>query len=685
MNPLHPNTLYLASCLLTQTGHSCDSNGIFLPHRAPPNPLEPHREDNWALFHNRVHFELADFLYTCNQMPAQQIDMLLDIWAKSLLFFSQAGTMDDLDSDGLAPWMEDTYDIWYHCPHFMSGDWAWDQADKIARDHPACEGAAFVPIILGSDKTTMSIATDQHDYYPLYLSIGNIHNSAWCSHRNSVVLLDFSPIPRVTIRKGAKTACFCNDDYYQHVVYGLGPYIADYKEQVLLACIIRNWCARCLADQTDLDAGGQWRLQEHADFLIEELDLDTLWNKFGIVGDLVPFTNDFPCADIYHLLSPDILHQLIKGAFKDHLVDWVKKYLVIVYGRTQVDEILYGIDCCIAAVASFAGLQFFPQGRHFKQWTGNDSKALMKVYLPAIEGHFYYSVCKDIVTESDLVILQDALSCFHQFRKVFKTSGIVQTFSLPCQHSLFEFDMLLINQWLDKLAAARISFQTSCQDTLYIVTHFALLMAVSYRTTERHQAKNVQALGVELQIFYLPQLVQSFLHTRTMISHATHAHFTQAKYLDLCGVGGMRHEYICACPNWRNEGPCRDCIFVVTSPEVPGFRGMNVVRVLFFFFSFSFQGSLYPCVVIHWFDHVGDSPDKATGMWHVKPSVTAARQPVFVVIHVESIFRAAHLIPVYSAAAPLPSQGICPNNSYAQFCVFYVNKYADHHAFAMAF
>ena len=33
----------------------------------------------------------------------------------------------------------------------------------------------------------------------------------------------------------------------------------------------------------------------------------------------------------------------------------------------------------IAAVASFTGLHRFPQGRNFKQWTGDDSKALMKV------------------------------------------------------------------------------------------------------------------------------------------------------------------------------------------------------------------------------------------------------------------------------------------------------------------
>jgi hypothetical protein len=33
----------------------------------------------------------------------------------------------------------------------------------------------------------------------------------------------------------------------------------------------------------------------------------------------------------------------------------------------------------IAAVPSFPGLRRFPEGRGFKQWTGDDSKALMKV------------------------------------------------------------------------------------------------------------------------------------------------------------------------------------------------------------------------------------------------------------------------------------------------------------------
>ena len=36
----------------------------------------------------------------------------------------------------------------------------------------------------------------------------------------------------------------CSDGHIQQVIYGLGSYIADYPEQVLLACIIQNWCAR---------------------------------------------------------------------------------------------------------------------------------------------------------------------------------------------------------------------------------------------------------------------------------------------------------------------------------------------------------------------------------------------------------------------------------------------------------
>jgi hypothetical protein len=34
----------------------------------------------------------------------------------------------------------------------------------------------------------------------------------------------------------------CPDGYYRRVVFSLGPYIADYPEQVWLAGIVQTWC-----------------------------------------------------------------------------------------------------------------------------------------------------------------------------------------------------------------------------------------------------------------------------------------------------------------------------------------------------------------------------------------------------------------------------------------------------------
>lgn len=109
------------------------------------------------------------------------------------------------------------------------------------------------------------------------------------------------------------------------------------------------------------------------------------------------FTNDFPCADIQEMIVPDLLHQLIKGSFKDHLVTWVEKYLFIIHDAAVAWHIMDNIDHQyvtfvksglftklyerITLVPPFTGLRCFHHGHGFKQWTGDDSKALMKVCL----------------------------------------------------------------------------------------------------------------------------------------------------------------------------------------------------------------------------------------------------------------------------------------------------------------
>lgn len=50
------------------------------------------------------------------------------------------------------------------------------------------------------------------------------------------------------------------------------------------------------------------------------------------------FTHKFPHADICQLIAPDLLHQLVKGTFKDHLIEWVVKFLEHRYGKAGAKD-----------------------------------------------------------------------------------------------------------------------------------------------------------------------------------------------------------------------------------------------------------------------------------------------------------------------------------------------------------
>ncbi|KAI6104275.1 hypothetical protein F5141DRAFT_1189731 [Pisolithus sp. B1] len=513
-------------------GTPVDLNGDDLPEGAsPPKPNTPSKRA-WHPFESRAHFELADFIFHQNEMPGAQIDELMHIWASMP---GQAGTPPyanhehlystiDAISEGDAPWTSFSMESveaggsggpsWKHSvfgekgqcvwSDLMTGNWAWNQCNELSKG-PDNHGAMFVPIILGSDKTTVSVATGNNEYYPLYISAGNVHNGMRCAHGEAVSLLGFLSIPKTDKEFEADPefhtfqrhlfhtsleAIFhamhpamtkpqsvkCADGHYHRAIYGLGPYIADYPEQALLACIVQGWCPKCTAHQTHLDHDPNAILcnHEYTQLLMDSFASYVLWQKYGIVDDILPFIASFPHANIHELIAPDILHQIIKGTFKDHLVSWVETYLKKHY-KNDFAAVLADID------------------RHgFKQWTGNDSKALMKVpneMLQALSAFmdFCYIVCQSSLGEADLEALDKALQHFETHHSIFEAEGIHSDgISIPQIHALQHYheaielfgapnglstpiveskhihaemaQVLLVNQWQDKLA----QFQAEC-------------------------------------------------------------------------------------------------------------------------------------------------------------------------------------------------------------------------------
>lgn len=151
---------------------------------------------------------------------------------------------------------------------------------------------------------------------------------------------------------------------------------------------------------------------------------------------------------------------------------------------------------------------------------------------------------------------------------------------------------------------------------------------------------------------------------------------------DICGTGGMRRERMHAVTSWRRGKPRYDCVFVNTDECERGMRGLSVARARVFF-SVTVNRIKYPCALVHWYSRLGDSPDENTGMWVVEPDILDDGRPRTAIIHLDTIVRLAHLLPIYGEeVAP---RGVKYTDSLDTFIEFYVNKFADHHAFEIAF
>jgi hypothetical protein len=188
---------------------------------------------------------------------------------------------------------------------------------------------------------------------------------------------------------------------------------------------------------------------------------------------------------------------------------------------------------------------------------------------------------------------------------------------------------------------------------------------------QKHPHCHITSSGVSLDICpRLPEIISVF-------SSAAVTYYAPS---DSGGLHGIRREHIRATPSWR-RGPARyDCAFVNSRPELEGMRGFDVVRI-FLFFSFTCERVTYPCALVRWYTLLDEEPDEDTGMWMVTPEEESDGSPTVSVIHLDCIFRAAHLIPVYADSNNRIPHLLSFHETLDAFSVFYVNKFIDHHAF----
>lgn len=138
----------------------------------------------------------------------------------------------------------------------------------------------------------------------------------------------------------------------------------------------------------------------------------------------------------------------------------------------------------------------------------------------------------------------------------------------------------------------------------------------------------------------------------------------------------MHRELIRSNPSWRDH-PQFDTVLINTNADEAGMKGMVVGRVMGFM-CFTYQGERYPCTLIDWFEMVQDEPSDVTGMYIVQPELDDENNQVSSIVHLDSIFCAVHLTPLYhNTVIPVD---FCYWYTLDAFETFYINCYSDYHA-----